>query len=142
MLRALPRSYQVTPNTPTGDERHNKRKSGHHGRQPQRESARRPVGTLPSAPDVTERIETASLEGVARRTAMIVRDALSLLDNPNGPRVEQRLSPARVRHAAMHPRSARRRRVNRERAADSGDAVAHIRDPRTDLRIGRVKPRA
>ena len=55
---------------------------------------------------------------------------------------EQRLSPAGVRHPAMHPRSAPRRRVNRERAADGGDAVAHVRDPRTDLRFGRVKPRA
>ena len=73
---------------------------------------------------------------------MIVRHALSLLDNPNGPRVEQRLSPAGVRHAAMHPRSARRRRVNRERAADGGDAVAHVREPRADLRFCRVKPRA
>ena len=66
---------------------------------------------------------------------MIVRDALSLLDNPNGPRVEQRLSPAGVRNAAMHPRSARRRRVNRERATDGGDAVAHVREPRADLRF-------
>ena len=82
------------------------------------------------------------LEVVARLSAMIVRHALSLLDNPNGPRVEQRLSPAGVRHAAMHPRSARRRRVNRERAADGGDAVAHVRDPRAELRFGRVKPRA
>src|SRR4029453_10890003 len=48
--------------SPTGDERHNKRKSGHTGRQPQRESARRPVGTFSSASDDTDyRIETASL---------------------------------------------------------------------------------
>src|SRR3954453_19870883 len=40
--------------SPTGDERHNKRKSGHSGRQPQRESARRPVGTFSSASDVTD----------------------------------------------------------------------------------------
>jgi hypothetical protein len=32
---------------PTGDERHNKRKSGHSGRQPQRESARRRSGPSP-----------------------------------------------------------------------------------------------
>lgn len=83
-----------------------------------------------------------SLEVVARLHAVIVRHALSLLDNPSGPRVEQRLSPAGVRHAAMHARSARRCRVNRERAADGGDAVAHVRDPRTDLRLARVKPRA
>ena len=54
----------------------------------------------------------------------------------------ERLSPAGVGHAAMHPRSARRRRVNRERAADGRDAVAHVRDPRADLRLARVKPRA
>jgi hypothetical protein len=29
LLGAAPRSYQVTPDIPTGDERHNKRKSGH-----------------------------------------------------------------------------------------------------------------
>ena len=40
--------------SPTGDERHNKRKSGHPGRQPQRESARRPVGTISTASDVTD----------------------------------------------------------------------------------------
>ena len=40
--------------SPTGDERHNKRKSGPPGRQPQRESARRPVGTISSASDVTD----------------------------------------------------------------------------------------
>ena len=40
--------------SPTGDERHNKRKSGPPGRQPQRESARRPVGTFSSASDVTD----------------------------------------------------------------------------------------
>ena len=94
--------------------------------------------TLPAASVVAP----ARLEVVARLSAMIVRHALSLLDNPNGPRVEQRLSPAGVRHAAMHPRSARRRRVDRERAADGGDAVAHVRDPRAELRFGRVKPRA
>jgi len=60
----------------------------------------------------------------------------------DGPRVEQRLSPAGVRHAAMHARSARRRRVDRERAADGADALAHVRDPRAELRFGRVKPRA
>ena len=78
----------------------------------------------------------------ARLTAMIVRHELSLPDNPNGPGDEQRLSPAGVRNAAMHSRSAPRRRVNRERTADGGDAVAHVRDPRAGLRFGRVKPRA
>jgi hypothetical protein len=29
LLEALPRIYQVTPDIPTGDERQNKRKSGH-----------------------------------------------------------------------------------------------------------------
>src|SRR4051812_42256147 len=41
--------------SPTGDERHNKRKPGHSSRQPRCESARRPVGTLPSASDITDR---------------------------------------------------------------------------------------
>jgi hypothetical protein len=63
LLGALPRSYQVTPEFPTGDERHSKRRSGHTGRQPQRESARRPVGTFIAASDVTDgKIETASLD--------------------------------------------------------------------------------
>jgi hypothetical protein len=39
--------------SPTGDERHNKSKSRHPGRQPQRESARRPVGTFTSVSEVT-----------------------------------------------------------------------------------------
>jgi hypothetical protein len=82
------------------------------------------------------------LEVVARLSAMIVRYAFSLLDNPKGPRVEQRLSLAGVRHAAVHARSAPRRRVDRERAADGGDAVAHVRDSGADLRFCRVKPRA
>ena len=60
--------YQVSRTSPTGDERHNKRKSGHFSRQPQSESARRPVGTFSSASDVTDhRIETASLKARARR---------------------------------------------------------------------------
>jgi hypothetical protein len=68
LLRALPRSYQVTPNIPDRRRATQQRKSGHSGRQPQRESARRPVGTISSASDVTDhRIETASLEGAVRR---------------------------------------------------------------------------
>jgi hypothetical protein len=54
LLWALPRSYQVTPDIPTGDERHNKTRSGHSGRQPQRESARRPVGTISTVSDITD----------------------------------------------------------------------------------------
>ena len=54
--------------SPTGDERHNKSKSGHPGRQPQRESARRPVGTLPSTSDVTDGPNRNSKPRSSRRT--------------------------------------------------------------------------
>ena len=58
-----PSSIKLRQTSPTGDERHNNRKSGHSGRQPQREPARRPVGTFSSASDIpTPRIQTASLE--------------------------------------------------------------------------------
>ena len=67
MLGALPCSYQVTPNIPTGDKRQTKGKSGQPGpTASKRESARRPVGTFSSASDVTDhRIETASLNATA-----------------------------------------------------------------------------
>ena len=49
LLRALPRSYQVTPNTPDRRRATQQKKARPTGRQPQRESARRPVGDhLPS----------------------------------------------------------------------------------------------
>jgi hypothetical protein len=51
---ALPHSHQVTPNIPTGDEQHNKSKSGHPGRQPQSQSARRPLGTISTSSDITD----------------------------------------------------------------------------------------
>jgi hypothetical protein len=63
--------------SPTGDERHNKRRSDPTGRQPQRESARRPVGTISSASDVTDpRIETASLTAGGGSARWIVAFAL------------------------------------------------------------------
>jgi hypothetical protein len=67
LLGALPRSYQVTPNIPTGEERHNKRKSDPTGRQPQRESQLAARSrTSPERPDISERrIETASLKATA-----------------------------------------------------------------------------
>jgi hypothetical protein len=53
--------------SPTGDERHNKRRSGPPADSPQREPARRPVGTISSASDGHRqpRIETASLKAGA-----------------------------------------------------------------------------
>ena len=67
--------------SPTGDERHNKRKSGPQGRQPQRESARRPVGTLSTSSDVTDtpnpnskpRSSSAALRRSAPRRAIAIR---------------------------------------------------------------------
>ena len=47
-------SIKSRRNIPTGDERHNKSKSGHSGRQPHRQSTRRPVGTISAASDITD----------------------------------------------------------------------------------------
>ena len=54
LLGALPRSYQVTPDIPTGDERHNKSKV-----RPNRPTASKrvsspPVGTFSTASDVAD----------------------------------------------------------------------------------------
>jgi hypothetical protein len=54
LLGAVPRSYQVTPDIPDRRRATQQRRSGHSGRQPQRESARRPVGTLSTSSDVTD----------------------------------------------------------------------------------------
>jgi hypothetical protein len=53
LLRARPRSFQVTPNIPTGDERHNKRKSGHRPTASKRVSSP-PVETISTASDITD----------------------------------------------------------------------------------------
>jgi hypothetical protein len=83
---------------------------------------------------------TARLPSLPRRSsglgAMIVRLALSRARRSERRASSSGLSPAGIRHAAMHPRPARRCRVDRERAGDGGDAVAHVRDPRADLRNG------
>src|SRR4051794_14075190 len=52
LLGALPRSYAGHPRPATSDT--TKKRSGHSGGQPQRESARRPVETFSSASDVTD----------------------------------------------------------------------------------------
>src|SRR4051794_3518495 len=59
-------SIKSRQTSPTGDERQNKGSQAQPGRQPQRASARRPVGTCSSASDDTDRrIETASLDAAA-----------------------------------------------------------------------------
>src|ERR671911_1815858 len=61
LLGAVPRSYQVTPEIP--DRRRatqQKEVRPDSGRQPQKESARRPVGTLSPASDVTEELDPNS----------------------------------------------------------------------------------
>jgi hypothetical protein len=54
LLGALPRSFQVTPDIPDRRRATQQKEVRPTGRQPQRESARRPVGTISSASDVTD----------------------------------------------------------------------------------------
>jgi hypothetical protein len=54
LLRARPRSFQVTPDIPTGDERHNKRKSGPPGPTASKRVSSPPVGTFSSVSDVAD----------------------------------------------------------------------------------------
>jgi hypothetical protein len=59
LLGALPRSYQVTPDIPTGDERHSESQSGQTA-DSVKASQLAAGRTLPSTPDVTAPIQTAS----------------------------------------------------------------------------------
>ena len=54
LLRALPRSYQVTPDIPDRRRATQQKEVRPTGRQPQRESALRPVGTISTASDITD----------------------------------------------------------------------------------------
>src|SRR5215207_7506938 len=54
LLRALPRSYQVTPDIPNRRRATQRKVVRPNGRQPARESARRRSGTIPSASDITD----------------------------------------------------------------------------------------
>src|SRR5215211_4919813 len=54
LLRVVPRSYQVTPDIPDRRRATQQKEVRPTGRQPQRESARRPVGTFSTASDVTD----------------------------------------------------------------------------------------
>src|SRR3954470_1800799 len=77
LLWALPRSYQVTPDIPDRRRATQQKEVRPPGRQPQRESARRPVGTFSSAADITDnQIRTASLEGAARLRTVRLSAAL------------------------------------------------------------------
>src|SRR5215207_6771699 len=69
LLEAVPRIYQVTPDIPDRRRATQQKEVRPTGRQPQRESARRPVGTFSSASDVTETPDHNSkllLEAAAR----------------------------------------------------------------------------
>src|SRR5829696_8174904 len=54
LLEAVPRIYQVTPDIPDRRRATQQKEVRPTGRQPQRESARRPVGTFSTASDVTD----------------------------------------------------------------------------------------
>ena len=107
--------------SPTGDERHNKRRSGHSGRQPQRRVSSPPVGTIPTASDVTDtpnpnskprrgsatdRDDRAGRALAARQSERPARRAAVI--SSRGP--ERCHAPAFRAPAPSQPRACRRRR--------------------------------
>jgi len=68
LLGALPRSYQVTPDIPTGDERHSKRKSDRTVDSLKESQLAARSGPSPQRrTSPTTRIQTASLKAALRR---------------------------------------------------------------------------
>jgi hypothetical protein len=78
LLRALPRSYQVTPDIPDRRRATQQQKVTPAGRQPQTETARRPVGTNATASDVTDTPEAKQQASKRERGGMHF-DAVYLL---------------------------------------------------------------
>src|SRR4051812_39981786 len=78
LLEAVPRIYQVTPTSPTGDERQNKRKSGPAPADSLKESqlAARSGPSPPRRTSPTTRIQTASLNATASADAIRTRTAV------------------------------------------------------------------
>src|SRR4051794_14818687 len=95
LLRALPRSYQVTPDIPDRRRATKQKEVRPAGRQPQRESARRRSG--PSSQrrtSPTPRITTASLEAAAPST----RRLSAGLVQSSSPRLHYRPQRTRIRY--------------------------------------------
>src|SRR4051812_19249663 len=63
LLRALPRSYQVTPDIPDRRRATQRKVVRPNGRQPERESARRRSGTISTASDITDTEDQNSKPG-------------------------------------------------------------------------------